>query len=48
MNNSRIISALLSVTAIFAQAPAKNSEEFRKDFIEKFQRTGLNTTRATP
>jgi caffeoyl-CoA O-methyltransferase len=44
MNNLRIISALLSVTALFAQTPAKNSEAFRKDFIEKFQRTGLNTT----
>jgi caffeoyl-CoA O-methyltransferase len=44
MNNSRIITALLSVTALFAQAPAKNSEEFRKDFVEKFQRIGLNTT----
>ena len=27
-----------------AAEPAKNSVEFRKDFLEKFQRTGLNTT----
>ena len=32
------------VATVFSQEPDKTSEAFRKAFLEKFQRIGLNTT----
>lgn len=44
MNIAKIFLMLAIAATLSAQTPAKNSEEFRKQFIDKFQRTGLNTT----
>jgi predicted O-methyltransferase YrrM len=42
---NKVILAMLAATAMATAAePARNTPEFRKDFIEKFSRTGLNTT----
>ncbi len=44
MNIAKIFLMLAIAATLSAQTPAKNSEEFRKQFIDNFQRTGLNTT----
>jgi len=45
MRSIDILAVFLSAAFIVCAAePAKTSEEFRKAFIEKFQRTSLNTT----
>lgn len=44
--NKLILTALTvtAATALFGSEPANNSEAFRKEFLDKFSRTGLNTT----
>lgn len=46
MNRILVSSLILAAvaTAAFAQQSDRTSDEFRKAFIEKFSRTGLNTT----
>lgn len=42
---NKVMLAMLAAAAMATAAePARNTPEFRKDFIEKFARTGLNTT----
>jgi len=50
MNRSRMFKTVVALAAMLSAAgaagppePARNSAEFRKAFIEKFQRTGLST-----
>lgn len=44
--NRLVLSALLLTagTSLFAAEPSNRSEAFRKEFLDAFQRTGLNTT----
>ena len=44
--NRLILSALLlaAATPLFSAEPSNRSEAFRKEFLDAFQRTGLNTT----